>query len=241
MDQAIAGKFKKSALPIWHGYPWRKITHPKTWTAFTAAAIREHGKALIETVPFDIGWHCPKYPQMNEEQRVGFWIRLISVLGESESSMNPLLVHRDTPVGPNIFSTGLLQISLVSAQQAKWGCTMIQKQDDLFEWRKNITCAVKIMNQLMIEDKALSYSTNLPSKQTWYGLSRYWGPFRDSRIKVPEKRVCINEVVEQRRPDWIKDSKSDRHPSNTTSEYKAAGEKNFEKIMRFLNYFPYCN
>lgn len=241
IDAALAGKAPRSLLPVWYAYPWRKFKTPNMWTAYIAEAIKTDGRNLLDIVPADANWHCPKYAQMNEEQRLAFWIRLISILGYAESSMNPLSITRDTGVGANIFSTGLLQLSIESAQQAKWNCSMMKTQDDLFDWRKNVACSVRIMNVLMGEDQAFSYNANAAQKRSWYGISRYWGPFRDGRIKNDERRFCIDEVVKLRRDDWAAASSQKSNPLLTYTEYRKAGELNFERLMRVNNQFPYCN
>lgn len=241
IDAAIDGKYPRSVLPLWHSYPYFKVTTPKMWTAHMAQVLRTQGQDLLNSNPADIQWHCPKYGQMTAEQRLVFWIRFLSILAESESSMNPLAVTRDTAVGANVFSTGLLMISYESASQAKWGCSMIQSQDDLFRWRQNTTCAIRIMSILMKEDGALSHNASSAVKKPYYGPSRYWGPLRDGRIKNDERRFCIDEVIKLRRPDWVKASKSKQHVSHSHSDLRKAGETHFEKFLRVQNMYPFCN
>jgi hypothetical protein len=241
IDRALAGKIPRSALPLWYNYPWQKLKNPNLWTAFAADALRSYGPNVLKSNPADIGWHCPAYATLTEDQKLAFWIRFLSIIAEAESTMNPLAVTRDTAVGSNIFSTGLLMLSLKSAQQEKWGCTFIQTQDDLFDWRKSMMCAVRIMNVLMGEDNALSYDPNPAKKQTWYGISRYWAPLRDNRIKSDERRFCINEVIELRRDHWVELGKLNKHPSTYAAEYKKAGEHDFERFLRLMNMFPFCS
>lgn len=241
IDAAVAGKYPRSVLPLWHGYPYFKVTTPNAYTAHIAQVLRTQGQDLLNSNPADIAWHCPKYAQMDAEQRLVFWIRFLSILAEAESSMNPVACTRDTSVGSNVFSTGLLMISFDSAKQEKWGCTMIETQDDLFRWRKNTTCAIRIMNLLMKEDGALSYNPNHPVKKPYYGIGRYWGPLRDGRIKADDRRFCIDEVIKLRRPDWVKASKSKQHVSHSHSDLRKAGETHFEKFLRVQNMYPFCN
>lgn len=242
VEQALAGKKPRNILPLWHGYPFAKITHPKLWTQFAAETLKAEGQSILSSRPADINWHCPKYFTFNEEQKLVFWIRFLSIMAEAESSMQPLAVTRDTSVGSNIFSTGLLMLSLDSARQEKWGCAgFIQTQDDLFNWRKNMTCAIRIMNILMREDNALSHHPAPATQRTWYGISRYWAPLRDNRIKNDERRFCIDEIAELRRESWVQLSKSSKHPSLLAHSYRKAGERDFERFMRLMNQYPLCH
>ena len=242
VDKAISGKLPKNVLPLWHGYPFSKVTTPNLWTKYAAETLKTEGQNILKSTPYDMSWHCPKYSTFNEEQKLVFWIRFLSIMAEAESTMNPIAVTRDMAVGSNVFSTGLLMLSIESAKQDKWGCSsFIKGQDDLFHWRKNMLCAIKIMNLLMGEDNALSYRGDAPKKQTWYGISRYWAPLRDNRVKTDERRFCIDEVIKLRRTDWIKLSKSSKHPSYIAHEYRKAGERDFERFLRLMNQFPYCN
>lgn len=241
VDRALDGKIPKSALPLWYNYPWKKVKTPNLWTEFAADVLRSQGQSLLNSQPADIQWHCPAYPNMDADQKLAFWIRFLSIIAEAESTMNPLAVTRDKAVGSNIFSTGLLMISLDSSRQEKWGCNFIQTQDDLFDWRKNMTCAIRIMNILMAEDNALSYNGNNSVKRTWYGISRYWAPLRDGRVRNDERRFCIDETVKLRRKHWADLSKTDKHPSLYAQAYRKAGETDFERFLRLMNTYPFCH
>lgn len=244
LDEALAGKGSPALLPLWHGYPWRKLSHPKTWTAFLIETLRADGQALIETVPKDIKYYCPRYEKLDSDDRLAFWARLFSVLAEHESSFDISTVLYETQLSSereHVFSTGVMQLSIVSSRDRKYGCTMIQTQDDLFDWRKNMGCAIRMMSQIMKRDQAITVDLGPESTGPWRGFSRYWAPFRDNRMKSPLARQCLSEMILQRQKDWAKEASLSFHPSYLDEDYQKAGERRFEHLLRLINAFPLCH
>lgn len=237
LDEALAGTAPKNLLPLWHSYPWQKLTSQKLWTVFTLESLKTDGADLLASKPKDIERFCPRYASLNEEQRLIFWARFVSILAEQESSFDPLEITPTPSVGPDVFSTGLLMISLSSSRSSFYGCKMVQTQDHLFFWRRNLGCAIKIMNRLMKQDQAISWD---PTQNSWKGLARYWEPLRDSRLKSAKGRLCVDEMINLRREMWRTESLSSRHPSRLDSEYRKAGESRFEKFLRMINETAFC-
>jgi hypothetical protein len=240
LDRALSGDGSRSVLPLWVGYPWQKVPHQKAWTAFLVEALRKDGQPLLTSTPADIAWYCPEYAKLSDEKRLVFWVRFISVLSEQESSFNPFDVTYEPSIGPKVFSTGLLMLSLESAQSQAYDCSMIHIQDDLFQWRKNISCAVRVMSTLISKDKAIAWNTNTKDAHSWQGLARYWEPVRDKRMKTAQGRMCLNEMIELRTPLWARESASKSHPSSWDSDYKNAGETRSERFIRMVNELPFC-
>ncbi len=238
LDEALEGKHPLSVLPLWHGYPWQKIEVPKAWTAELLEILRRDGQELVNSNPEDIALYCAKYSSLNEEQRLLFWLRFLSVLIEHESTFNPFKITFTK--GVNVYSVGLLQLSLQSSQRSVYDCTMIKSYDDIFDWRKNLACGVRMLSYFMKVDQAISWNSRTES-YPWRGLARYWEPLRDPRIRTELGRQCLTELVEQRRPYWIEEAGSTIHPSYFDGDYRQAGELRFERLLRLVNQFPYCN
>jgi hypothetical protein len=236
LDDALDEKLSRSHLPFWHRYPWQKLKNQKAWTAFLVSAIRNDGPSLYKTVPGDIVWYCPRYPNLNEEERIVFWARFISILAEFESSYDQFEVTFTPGPGLNVYSIGLLMLSAQSARRSAFGCTMITSQADLFDWRKNLGCAVRIMNYFMHNEGAISRYKN----EQWIGLARYWEPLREKRGKSLEGRQCIADVVRLRRDLWKTEGAKPSHPALQDAAYKAAGERRFERFLRLVNQLPLC-
>lgn len=240
LDRALAGQAPKSLLPLWHDYPWRKNARPKLWTSFLISTLRSDGASLVGTLPADIELFCPRYANLDSESRLIFWARLISVVAEQESSFNSFDVTHAPTIGPKVFSTGFFMLSLTSARSSVYGCDMIRTQDDLFDWRKNMGCAIRIMSQLVRRDQAIAWNPKAAEPERWQGVARYWSTARDRRLKTELGRHCVNELIRARLPDWEKEANESRHPSYRDEEYREAGEIRYERLLRHINQLPIC-
>lgn len=241
LDAALRGEAPRSLLPYWHGYPWQKITHPVTWTRETIAMMKTNGRPLLATVPRDYEWFCPNYPNLNEEERAIFWTRLLSVMSELESSFNPLRTYHSKRVEWGLFSTGLMMLSLPSSKQSRFGCDMIKTQDDLFEWRKNLGCSIKIMASYVSEDQVIaSHSRTDEDGGRWMGLARYWEPYRIWRLEYPELRQALLTKIKHRRKLWQLEGAAKLHPAYKDSDYEAKKETTLDRIYRLMNAMPFC-
>lgn len=240
-DRALRGEEAKSVLPFWFGYPWAKIKNPVLWTKYLAESLRTNGRDLLRTAPKDAELFCPNFKNLDDDRRLAFWVRLISLMMEQESTYNPLRTYSGESIEYGLFSTGLLMLSLSSAKQARFGCSMIQTDDDLFFWRKNMDCAVRIMSYFYKEDQVISSHSQVePGTGRWMGLARYWEPLRDSRLRGEKNRVLLLKSVKQRRLDWLEEGRGKSHPAKRDDIHKSRGEKSFGRILRLMNEMAFC-
>lgn len=236
LDRALAGKEPRSVLPFWFGYPWGDVKTPILWTAYLSESLQTHGKDLLHSRPQDAELFCPNYANLQEEERLAFWIRLISAVMEQESTYRPTRTYHSVRVQYGLFSVGLMMLSLPSAQQSRFGCSMIAGQDDLFDWRKNIDCALRIMSYYFREDQVIAGH----SGARWMGIARYWEPFRDSRLKTEGGRATILRTVKQSRLDWLEEARADVHPARRDGYHKARSENPFLRVLRITNQMAFC-
>lgn len=227
-------------LPYWYKYPWAKTPNADKWTLETVKILQSHGKDLLEKVPSDAKLYCPNYANLTREERVMFWTRLISLLVERECSYNSSLTFKDVQVGPNVLSTGMLMLSLESAKLEVFGCTMIKTQDDLLDWRKNLACGIRIMNYYYERDGVIATNTGDKSAGEWRGLSRYWGPFRDKRLRTSAGRTELAKVIRSKREMWRSEGDRKSHPAYRDDEYRKAKESNLVRFYRLMNQMPFC-
>lgn len=225
-------------LPYWYDYPWVRVTEQNQWTQ-TLLENLDQLPAFHSIVPQDMERFCPRYPSMNKDERKLFWARYFSVLIEMESTFNPRLVVHDTGVGPNIYSSGLLQLSLRSVQHPPYGCSMIRQQNDLLDPRKNIACGVRVMAHFLRNDQiATGYRE---SARTWLGGARYWAPLRHDHLRSARGRGMLDSWIQQFRTGWQRAGASDQHPAREDSERRRKGEKKLEKLLRLMNGMPLCH
>jgi hypothetical protein len=241
LDDALAGKASAHLLPFWHHSPWQKIERPLTWTRWLYDELAREGDSLVGRTPKDAAIFCPNYKNLGTEEKRIFWMRLISAVMELESTYNPRISFHSERVEPGLFSVGLLMLSLPSSKQKRFQCSMIHGNDDLFDWRKNLKCGLKIMKYYYAEDGSFSGRTSASKEDSrWMGLARYWEPFRDQRLRQSNGAEAVLKKVKQRRRAWLKDAQSSIHPAYRDETFRKKGESPLERIARLMNTMPFC-
>lgn len=143
------------------------------WTAEAAKALE--GSALLAQRPKD-----QKFYASSCKDAKTFWLALMGALAKFESNYNPReeYVENFTDAkGQRVRSRGLFQMSIESANA--YGCGF-KNADELFDPALNIRCFVKTAGNLVSRDSLISGGEKVAGKQKWYGLARYWSPFRDA-------------------------------------------------------------
>lgn len=228
-------------IPYWWGYPWIKVPDGKQWGLWLIEEIRgEAGKPLLNTKLADSKRFCQNFDSFSPDQKTLFWLRFFSILSEMECTYRPKQVTHDTAVGPNIYSSGLFQLSIESAQYKPFGCTMIKAQEDLLDPHKNIQCAIRIFSYYINKDKQIAGYDNT-SNDPWRGGPRYWGPFRTAKLKTPEGRAELDKMIELKRPLWTKEATVLRSPAYKDEDYIKAKEPMYEKMLRLMNEMQICH
>ena len=239
-DRSFRGEESSTLLPFWINYPWAELKTPLLWTQYMAEGLRQE-QSLVRSEPKDVELFCPNYRNLNEDQRIAFWLRLISLLMEQESTYRPLRFYHSVNVERGLYSIGMLMLSFPSSQQRRFGCSMIRSQDDLFEWRKNFDCGLKIMAYYLKEDQVIAshtIRTQEESEGRWMGWARYWEPFRDNRLKGDRNRSYLLRFVKQRRKAWSEEGRQALHPALKDDERQP--EKPLTRILRMTNQMEFC-
>ena len=234
-DRAINGQESASVLPFWFNYPWADVKTPILWTSYVAQSLTTHGRELLHSRPQDAELFCPNYGRLSDDQRMAFWVRLISAVMEQESTYRPTRVYHSVRVQFGLFSTGLMMLSLPSAQQSRFGCSMIKGQDDLFDWRKNIDCSLRVMSYYFREDNVIASH----SGSRWMGIARYWEPFRDGKLRTEGGRETLLKMVKQRRLEWLEEGRGGIHPAERDGVHKRT-ETPLLRVLRITNQMAFC-
>jgi hypothetical protein len=145
---------------------WDHRPEASEWTVSTMSAIASHGTPLIETPLADIEQFCPGYESASERDRQAFWVGLFSGLAKYESTWNP------RAAGAGGRYRGLLQIFPQTAQSH--GC-QINGAGELYEGRKNLSCAVRIAARAVGRDGVV-----VGGPGNWGGVAADWPPLRDA-------------------------------------------------------------
>ena len=141
------------------------------WTRAAMTAIAGHGDGLESLVPRDIERWCPAYEENGSEQRLAFWVGMMSALAKHESTYNP------RAVGGGDLWYGLLQIYPDTAR--RYGC-YARTGEALKDPVDNLSCAARIMNVTVARDNAIAVHDG-----RWRGVAADWGPM-SNRSKLPD-------------------------------------------------------
>ena len=148
------------------------------WDRAALAALKSHGKPLVDMVPRDIQTWCPHYPAANDADRRAFWLGFMSALAKFESTYKP------RAVGGGGRWYGLLQILPATARGYKCHAGT---GEALKSGAANLSCAVRIMAVTVPRDGVVHAKDN-----RWRGVSADWGPMRS-----PTKRADIAAWVKR--------------------------------------------
>ena len=150
----------------------------------TAAAQAVAASTLPASLPADVAGFCPAYAERTPEERVRFWVGLLSAMARPESNFTPEAQHVEPfadAQGQRVVSRGLLQISIESANQARYGCA-IALAEDLHDPAVNLACGVKILAYWVATDGAIASHGTGPAR----GGGRYWSTLRERNKHLPE-------------------------------------------------------
>lgn len=146
------------------------------WSLAAMAALKQHGKRLVDHTPRDIQRWCPGYARASEADRRAFWVGFLSTLAKHESRWRP------GAVGGGGLWYGLLQILPATARG--YGC-VADSGDELKDGSANLSCAIRIMSRTVPRDGVIHAET-----PRWSGVSADWGPMR-STAKRTEMREWL--------------------------------------------------
>lgn len=168
-----------TSVPMEYAAMWDG-KHPDAikWTRATVLAIEKYGPNLLTAEPSDIRAYCPQFGTLKREEKIAFWVHMISAIAQKESDFNPtkpFVEDFNNSKGELVVSRGLLQLSLESVNSSRYSCN-IKTNADLDDPIKNLICGVKILNYWMRMEPVIS---RVDGKE-WYGASKYWGVLRTS-------------------------------------------------------------
>lgn len=162
---------------------------------YTDALVKElkaNGIDMLTTYPTDWDQFC-KSKSLTNDQKIQFYITLISALSYYESSYNPKATYVEPDIydrfGKHVVSAGLLQLSVESGNAYK--CALKQTSD-LFDPATNLKCGVIIMNRWVGQvDKVISQKRNGKS----LGAGRYWSVIREGHhLKEIQKKTLALDI-----------------------------------------------
>ncbi|MEM7280540.1 MAG: transglycosylase SLT domain-containing protein [Pseudomonadota bacterium] len=167
---------------------WSGTEPARDWTLAAELAVAETD--LINQTPTDVKDFCPVYASLSSRDKKRFWAGLLSAMAKFESNFEPRTAFTETlrdSKGNNVVSRGLLQISLESANQARYGCGPLTAKT-LHDPATNLSCGARILSKWVRDDGAISHAESPIA-----GGGRYWSVLRPSNQNLRKiKRLTLN-------------------------------------------------
>lgn len=165
----------------------------RKWSWHVHDEIKGRWRADFLSGTDDVTTFCPRYNDLSEDQKLGFWMHLVAAITRFESSYNPMTRYRektmgkDPVTGEQVHSEGLMQLSYQDSLWAKhcefdWNKDRALGVEDprrtIFDPKINLSCGIGILARQIRNKKKIM----LPVKQGCYWVVLAPGT-RYSKIK----------------------------------------------------------
>lgn len=121
----------------------------KNWGLIVEKEFDKDRHNALYNGPSDVRRFCPKYSQMNDEDKKGLWILIISAMTHYESTC----IVNEHNKGPNGTAWGLLQLHRGKEANYSSGC----RNGDAETAERSITCGMAMLND-QVERKGIVFS-----------------------------------------------------------------------------------
>lgn len=148
------------------------------YTEFLVNALKQSGQKLLAMPSIkDSSLYCPKFSSLNQDEKMQFFVMLISAMARHESGFDYRTSYYEKNVEGNPTSRGLLQISIPSVNSPRYGCKITDSKQ-LHDPKTNLDCAVKVISSLVVENGYLGKELGANEKSDYRGASRYFSVLR---------------------------------------------------------------
>ena len=162
----------------------------KTWDDYTKSFLQGYGQNLIFKKHKDIKKYCPDYCNFNNDQKIEFWIVLLSAMEKFELNFKPECEYKENfkdKNGKRIISRGLFQTSVESMRSYGYAAS----ENDIHFPIISIKWAIIILNKLIGQNKCISgYYRKWWGKKVYLGGARYWAVLRNEKTNNKIKKLC---------------------------------------------------
>lgn len=171
---------------------WDHLATAKEWTNVLVDALKSHGQGMLQMKSVrDADRWAPNFGEMTQEQRMQFYVALISSMARFESGFKPSTSYKEgfnDSQGKPVISRGLLQLSQESVNQRAYGGN-VAREEYLHDVNINLVCGVKILNHWIVTDGVIATAK--------LGGGRYWSVLRDKADPKESSKVKIQARVRE--------------------------------------------
>ena len=182
---------------------WEKaiMTKGLGWTQFAAKMVLTEAPDLMKGTS-DIQKFCPSYFHLKTDDKLNFWVYLISAITKYESAFDPASRMRETGLGvdgitkQHVYSEGLLQLSYQDQQNYKF-CNEFDWSRDkslaptdprktILDPIKNLRCGIRILNKVIGRRNMISFDAG----HYWSTLMPKHGPVHLIQAMTNQISIC---------------------------------------------------
>lgn len=151
--------YKVEMAPLWDRVRPKEAS---LWTQHAFSVVDKFGVDLMNGTS-DIRDFCPTYLTLTRNEKINFWVYLVSAIVKYESDFNPVSRFEETTLGTDsvtqrpVWSEGLLQLSYQDStsytfcNEFNWKVDQNLSAADptktILEPIKNLTCGIRILNE----------------------------------------------------------------------------------------------
>jgi hypothetical protein len=169
------------------------------WTGYAFQVVGGEAANLLDGAQ-DIGQFCPRYYQMNTQQKINFWVYLMSAVAKYESDFKPTDRYIEPGMGTDpithqrVVSEGLLQLSYQDERgrtfcKFDWdhdrGLPTKSPQKTILNPLTNLECGIDILAQQVREHHRISVNAGA-----------YWSTLETGNRygKIPQIRALTHKI-----------------------------------------------
>jgi hypothetical protein len=192
-----------AVVPLWTS---QNAPNSSEFTTYAYDAVATYGAHLLNGSS-DMSQFCPNFNQLDENQRISFWVFLVSDIVQYESGFVPTDRYRETTMGTDpvtgqpVYSEGLMQLSYQDVQaypfcdQFDWSVDKNLAPTDprktIFDPQKNLVCGIRILNWQVQTQNLIAYANH---GQYWSTLIPGGKTSAVSQIETDTKALSICQL-----------------------------------------------
>ena len=132
---------------------WDGRSYSDRYTEYTIEGLNLYGEDLLsDSKEIEDDGFCSNYNQLNKDQRIQFWVMMISSISKHESGFNTGAKYKEKS---GEYSRGLLQLGFSSTKQQAYSCGFENQFEINSNPKKNLHCGVKILNHWIKHDDVI--------------------------------------------------------------------------------------
>ena len=184
--------------PLWEK---AKPSVGPVWSQFAAKLILTEAPDLLKGTA-DVHKFCPSYFHLTTDDKVNFWVYLVSAVIKYESAFDPTSRMRENSMGTDgvtklhVYSEGLLQLSYQDREaypfcnEFDWAHDKALSASDprktILDPAKNLRCGIRILNKVVGRHNMIAFDAG----QYWSTLMPKRGPERLIRAMTNQISIC---------------------------------------------------